>query len=76
MLICNYVVDQLLMNGLVGCIQKISYRSPTGTLVSGSLPAYIFSDFPNFLIREYHKLFSDKPRACAPTPMDKFQCKK
>ena len=49
---------------------------PTGPWVSGAWLDYIVTDFPKWLIREYHMLFPDKPRTLAPISMAKLQCKK
>ena len=54
----KYVLDHLLMNGLVVCVQKIP---PFRLWESGAFMAYAVSDFSKFLIKEYHILFTEKP---------------
>ena len=50
------------MNGSVGCVKNIVYRSPTGPWVSGAFLAYVVFDFLKFFIKEDHKLLPGKPR--------------
>ena len=76
MLICSYVVDQCLVNGLVGCVQIFVYHSPTVPWVSDALMAYVVIASPKWFIREYHKFFTDKPCTWVPINMAKFQCEK
>ena len=76
MLICNYVVEQCLINDQFGFFLIIVYLSPNGKLLSGAFLSYVVVDFPNLLVREDHKFCHDKPLTWAPIPMDKFQCEK
>ena len=52
---------------------KLFYQSPTGTLVSSALPAYIIVDFSRCFIRGHQKLFYDKSHSWASIHMAKFK---
>ena len=74
MLLHNYSVEQCLVNGSFSCVKNTVNRSPTGPLLSSALPYYIVFNFPKLLIKDYHKLFFDKPSTWAPISMANFQC--
>jgi ATP-dependent exoDNAse (exonuclease V) alpha subunit len=75
MLLCNFAAN--LMNGSVGDVKKIVYRSregPCGRNGPHEHPAYVIVDFPDCTIPEDEKLIDDMPRTCVPVATVTLRC--
>ena len=76
MLLKNYVSELGLMNGAVGTVKNVVYKSKEGPREKGSLPSYVIVDFPKSTIPNDDKFFPDKPRTWIPVPITCFNCER
>ena len=75
MLLTNYVVEQKIMNGSVGTIKKLCYKTKEGP--NGDCEgAYAIVEFPYSNIPEDDKLIPHMSRHCIPIPIHTQRCDK
>jgi hypothetical protein len=63
-LLCNIITEEGLMNGSIGEVKKIVYKSregPHGSNGHHEHPAYVIVNFPDCTIPEDDKLIEDMP---------------
>ena len=79
MLLCNFIMELKLMNGSVGVVKEIVYRSPEGPRGPNgpkTHPAYVIVDFPDFVIPEEQKLLPDRPSTWIPIAPVTLRCER
>jgi hypothetical protein len=76
MLLRNFVVEYKLMNGSVGTIREIVYKSNNGPDNDNELPSYVIVEFPNSTIPEEDSLIPGKPATMVPIPIVIDRCQK
>ena len=80
MLLKNFLVEAGLMNGAVGTVYDICYKTELGPYAQGegvdNKIQYVIVDFPDSTIPESDKFFPDLPRTCIPIPMVEERCER
>ena len=76
MLLRNFVVEYKLMNGCVGVVKEIVYKSTSGPANKDELPVYVIVDFPSCTIPLEDALVPNMPPTCVPVPVVMDQCEK
>ena len=76
MLLRNFVVEYKLMNGCVGVVKQIVYKTNNGLANEDDFPAYVIVDFPSCTIPQEDALVPNMPATCVSVPVVDNQCKK
>ena len=76
MLLKNYIPDVFIVNGSIGIVKKIVYKSKEGPRNRNNLPAYVLVDFPATKIPRNDKCSMEYPSTTFSVAPHTFLCEK
>ena len=76
MLICNFIVEYDLMNGLLVIVRDIVYKPGFSPSAGDKMPAYVVVEFPKCKMLHGENCFVNQPANIVAVPVVKVICEK